>query len=171
MPQRKRFGMEEKMKEWMRPVWDGGEVFRETMAMVEENGICAAPFLYEPEEILRIESFDGTRIYEMGRDCYVEESKLVLTEDSRIPRAGWENFYYGNREEAEEGQKRLSIDFGPVETTDAKFVHLDAIGHPELVTGFQIAVTYRTKARWQERFLRLAWRCCPRFREKAKRRS
>ena len=49
------------MKEWMRPVWDGGEVFRETMAMVEENGICAAPFLYEPEEILRIESYDGTR--------------------------------------------------------------------------------------------------------------
>ena len=69
------------MKEWMRPVWDGGEVFRETMAMVEENGICAAPFLYEPEEILRIESYDGTRIYEMGRDCYVVERKLVLTGD------------------------------------------------------------------------------------------
>lgn len=159
------------MKEWMRPVWDGGEVFRETMAMVEENGICAAPFLYEPEEILRIESYDGTRIYEMGRDCYVEERKLVLTEDSRIPRAGWENFYYGNREEAEEGQKRLSIDFGPVEMTDAKFVHLDAIGHPELVTGFQIAVTYRTKERWQGTVPASGLEVLPRFREKAKKKE
>ena len=160
-----------KIKEWMRPVWTGGEVFRETMMMVEENGVCAAPFLYEPEEVLRIESYDGTRVYEMGRDCYAEEGKLVLTEESRIPRVGWNHFYYGNREEAEEGQKRLALDFGPVETTDGRFVRLDAIGHPELVTGFQIAVTYRTKECWQGTVPVSGLDMLPRFREKVRKKE
>lgn len=162
--------MKEKIQEWMRPVWSGGEVFRETLAMVEENGVCAAPLLYEPEEILRIESYDGTQVYEWGKDCYVENGNLILTEGSRIPRADWKCFYYENREEAEEGQKRISEGFGPVETTDGRYVRLDAVGHPEMVTRFQIAVNYRTKERLGDGVPASGLDSLPRFRESVKKR-
>lgn len=154
------------MRDWMRPVWAGGNIIRETFAMVEEDGVCAAPFLYEPEEILAVEGYDGTRTYEMGKDCTVEDGKLVLTADSDIPRAQWEDFYYSSHEAAMEGQKRTDMNFGPVNTTDGRYVILDAIGHPELVTRFQLAVTYRTKEEWPGEMPSSGLEYLPRFREK-----
>ena len=44
-------------------------------------------------------------------------------------------------------------------------------GHPELVTGFQIAVTYRTKERWQGTVPASGLEVLPRFREKAKKKE
>ena len=123
-------------------------LYRETFAMVEEEGICAAPFLYEPEEILRVESYDAKQLYEQGRDWYVEGGRLILTKDSRIPRAGRETFCHATRETALEEAGRLGLDFGPVRTTDGRYIRLDAIGKPERVTRFQLAVTYRTKEVW-----------------------
>ena len=75
------------------PVWEGGTIWRETFAMIEENGQCSAPFLYSPEKIIRIESYDGKNVYELGRDCFVKDGRLFLTRDSRIPQTGWETFY------------------------------------------------------------------------------
>ncbi len=154
------------MMDWMRPVWAGGNVIRETFAMVEEGGVCAAPFLYEPEEILAIESYDGTQTYQLGKDCALEDGKLMLTADSRIPRAEWKDFYYSSHRDALEGQKRTDMNFGPVSTTDGRYVRLDAIGHPELVTRFQLAVTYRTREAWPGETPSSGLEFLPRFREK-----
>lgn len=132
----------------MRPVWAGGEVYRETFAMVKEGGICAAPFLYEPEEILRVESYDGERIFEPERDWHVEKGQLVLTEDSRIPCAVPETFYHTTEKAAMEELERLDLNFGPVRTRSGRYIRLDIIGHPERLTRFQVAVTYRTGEAW-----------------------
>lgn len=79
------------------PVWEGGTIWRETFAMIEENGQCSAPFLYSPEKIIRIESYDGKNVYELGRDCFVKDGRLFLTRDSRIPQTGWETFIHHRR--------------------------------------------------------------------------
>ena len=42
----------------LRPVWEGGQVFRETFAMVGDGEPCSAPFLLEPEKVIAIESYD-----------------------------------------------------------------------------------------------------------------
>lgn len=136
--------------EYLYPVWEGGKLYRETFAMVEEGGSCEAAFLYEPEKILRIESYDGLHVYEPGRDCIVKDGKLVLTPDSRIPHTDWNTFYYLSEEEAkrELSKRKEKLGFGPVSTTDGRFLNLSAIGNPDYVTRWQIAVTYTTQERW-----------------------
>ena len=134
----------------LRPVWEGGQVFRETFAMVGDGEPCSAPFLLEPEKVIAIESYDKSCTFDLGKDCYVEDGRLVLTQDSRIPHTGWNSFYYDSFEEAKEGQKSnaMELDFGPVATTDGKFLNLNAIGNPEMITRWQAAVTYETREKW-----------------------
>ena len=72
----------------LRPVWEGGQVFRETFAMVGDGEPCSAPFLLEPEKVIAIESYDKSCTFDLGRDCYVEDGRLVLTQDSRMPHTG-----------------------------------------------------------------------------------
>lgn len=129
------------------PVWEGGTIWRETFAMIEENGQCSAPFLYSPEKIIRIESYDGKNVYELGRDCFVKDGRLFLTRDSRIPQTGWETFYTSQETPSCDGKP--GPDFGPVRTTDGKFLNLSAVGNPEYITRWQLAVTYTTQGQWQ----------------------
>lgn len=139
------------LHEMLRPVWKGGQIFRETFACVEDGGLCSAPFLLEPEEIIKVESYDQTQCFEAGRDWYVEAGRLCLTGDSRIPHTGWETFYYASLEEAQKGQDggAVKLDFGPVAVSDGRFLNLNAIGNPEFVTRWQIAVTYEAKEEWK----------------------
>lgn len=138
----------EGLKDWMRPVWEGGTVFRETFAMIEEDGSCTAPFLFEPQQILRAESYDASTVYEQGRDFTVEHGRLALTKDSRIGSAGMDVFLYRSEREALENAP-ADLGFGPVATTEGDFVNLRAVGHPEVVTKWQIAVTYTTGEKWK----------------------
>ena len=82
---------------------------------------CSAPFLYSPEKIIRIESYDGKNVYELGRDCFVKDGRLFLTRDSRIPQTGWETFYTSQETPSCDGKP--GPDFGPVKTTDGKFLN------------------------------------------------
>lgn len=139
------------LKDMLRPVWEVGQIFRETFACVEEGGFCSAPFLLEPEKLIRIESYDQTQRYEAGRDCYVENGRLCLTGNSRIPHTGWETFYYSSRKEAEQGKEEgaVKLDFGPVAVSDGRFLTLNAIGNPDFATRWQVAVTYEAKEGWE----------------------
>lgn len=138
------------LDKWDSAFWKGTQVRRETFAMMDENGICEAPFLLEPEEIIKVESYSGESAYEQGRDYLVKNGKLVLPEGSRILHTGWEQFTRRTKEEAQEEAKgaKIKVDFEPVATTDGDYLSLCAIGHPEFVTKWQTAVTYRAKERW-----------------------
>lgn len=135
----------------MKPFWREGEVYRETFAMVEEDGYCEAPFLLPPEKVLKVESYSGEKVYEEGSDYLVRGDKLILPEGSRIPHTGWERFLCRTEEESQKAleEKGISLDFGCVATTDGNFLNLCAIGNPRFVTDFQVAVTYRAKEGWQ----------------------
>ncbi len=139
------------LKEYLHPVWMGKQVFRETFTMISENGICSAPFLYHPEDIIKVESYDGRIQYQEGKDWYVEDDKLVIPSGSQIQTTGWEGIYFSNREEAEQERKKLPPDFGlpPIATNDGRYIKLFAIGHPWIIYDWQIAVTYTTKEAWE----------------------
>lgn len=143
--------MDEKVKNMLEPVWKAGQVYRETFAMIREDGECRSRFLYLPKEILRVESYDGTLLYEEGRDYRIEKDCLVRTADSRIPCTGWERFYLPGREAAEEEQKHREepLGFGPVETQQGTYVTLNAVGAPQWVTEFQAAVSYTAEDTWK----------------------
>lgn len=142
----------ELLAKYSKPIWVQGEIYRETFAMIEENGICRAPFARKPEEVLTVESYDGTITYEAGRDYLVEDDFLVLPEHSRIPHTTWEYFFFQSKEEAIEDQNKREKDlgFGPVATTDGRYLNLSAVERPEYMTRWQVAVTYRTCEPWTE---------------------
>lgn len=133
-------------REWVTPFWEGKECFRETFAAVKGDGDCKAPFLWRPEEVVSVESYDGETNYEPGRDYFVEGNELVIPEGSCIPVADWETFLYPDYETARKAgeNSEFAKQFGPLKTTDGKFLNLCAIGHPELITGCQLAITYMT---------------------------
>lgn len=138
------------LKDYLTPVWEGGQIFRETFTMIEEEGEVSAPFLYQPEEIKKVESYDGRVEYLEGKDWYVKEGRLCLTPESRIPHTGWEGIYFTSLKEAEEEQKRLPPNFGlpPIATRDGRYIKLFAVGHPWVIYQYQVAVTYTTKENW-----------------------
>lgn len=138
------------IREMIRPVWRKGKVYRETFAMIRENGICKARFLFPPAEVLKVESYDGTKTYQEGKDYFVQGDFLVRTENSEIPFTGWERFYFPEREEAEREmeEREEPLGFGPVQTEDGRYVSLTAVGAPSYVTDYQVAVTYLPRENW-----------------------
>lgn len=160
--------MEENTRIYTRPVWKGGEIYRETFAMVMEPDGCRARFLFKPDQIIRVESYDGTRSYQEEKDYRIEGDYFVRTEESTIPYARWEYFYHTTETEAVQSLKERemregSLGFGPVKTTDGKYVNLTAVGHPSYVTDYQITVTYRTSETWDDEYPESSVNLFPRF--------
>lgn len=98
-------------EEWMKPLWETDTVYRETFAMIEEDGMVKAPFLFPPERILCVESYDGETAYKRERDYKVEDGNLVLTKDSSIPHTGWGTFFYDTEEEARQALEKVILDW------------------------------------------------------------
>lgn len=132
-------------QEWLTPAWEGETCFRETFAAIADEDGCRAPFLWTPEEIISVESYDGEVVYENGKDYLLENDELVIPEGSQIPVAGWETFLYPDFDTAKrKGEaNEFARNFGPLTTTNGKFLNLCAVGHPELVTQNQVAVSYK----------------------------
>ncbi len=139
--------MDHFQREWVMPIWEGTLCWRETFAVVRIDGSCRAPFLCKPSRVLRVESYDRAVCYEEGRDYLVEEDELVIPEDSKIPVTDWGDWVYPDRETAVSKGKGYDFaeDFGPMAASGGGFLNLCAVGHPELLTACQIAVTYETE--------------------------
>ena len=142
--------MNNNLQEMIQPVWKGEKLYRETFAMVLEEGICRARFLFHPSKVLRVESYDGAKTYLEGKDYVVEEDYLIRTADSEIPFADWKKFYFDTREEAvrEMEERKEPLGFGPVQTEEGSYVSLAAVGAPSYVTECQVTVTYLTEEQW-----------------------
>ena len=74
-----------KLSEILTPIWDTETVYGESLLMVrDENGLAAAPLLFEPVEILSVTNAAGTQHYEQGKDYVIERNQLILVPGSRI---------------------------------------------------------------------------------------
>ncbi len=134
-------------EEWVTPIWEGTLCYRETFAMIGEGGTCRAPFLWAPSRVLRVESYDGTVCYEEGRDYRIEGTELLVPRGSRIPVTDWGSWVYPDRETAAlEGRgNEFAEGFGPMAAAGGGFLNLCAVGHPERLTAWQVAVTYEAE--------------------------
>lgn len=139
------------MRDRMEPIWNGGMVYKETVAVIEEQGSCRTPLLFDAERIISVESYDGRMVYEQGKDYVLRDKKLVLTEETRIPYMSWDYLIHDTKEKAQSELDCRSCDigFGPVATTDSRYITLNAIDNPEYITKYQIAVTYETTEKWE----------------------
>ena len=133
----------------LQPIWSGQTIYRETFAMVTDD---PAPFLFHPSRILKVESYDGMTVYEEGTDYYIQDARLIALPSGKIPVCSSNRLYYKTREDAENELHCMkhNIGFGPVSTTDGRFISLQAIDNPSYLTDFQVAVTYQTSENWTD---------------------
>ena len=68
----------------MEPVWDSEIIYDEFVTMVKSNGVCEAPLLFEPKEILSVTSANKLEEYEEGRDWELRGNMLCRTKSSRM---------------------------------------------------------------------------------------
>lgn len=68
----------------MSPIWDSEIIYDEFLTMVRSNGVCQAPLLFEPKEVLSVTSADKLMEYEEGKDWELRDGQLCLTEESRM---------------------------------------------------------------------------------------
>lgn len=139
------------LEDIMNPVWDGKKIFRETFAMIEENGSCEAPFLFQPKQIIRVESYDGLTEYEEDKDWYVEDGRFIRTEHSRIPSTDWGAFYYVKQDERlteQEEEVLQKTGLPPIRTTDGRYADLGNLLDPQYISKWVITVTYTTGEVW-----------------------
>lgn len=120
------------------PVWDTDIVYGESFTMYrDKSGEVCAPFLYEPVEILEVKSADLENVYEEGKDWYVKDGKLYLTENSRAHFMEYDEVYL--KEKKYEPGKSMPAPEGSVLFSEGHFFH-----------DRQLAVTYRCKkGNWQ----------------------
>lgn len=72
------------------PIWEGNYVYNETIMFVGET---EAPLLYTPDNVISVRSFDLLTEYVLGEDYTVEDGKIKLTPNTRIPSFSVEEFY------------------------------------------------------------------------------
>lgn len=68
----------------MSPIWDSEIMYDEFVTMVKSNGVCEAPLLFEPKEILSVTSADKLEEYEEGVDWELRGNMLCRTKQSRM---------------------------------------------------------------------------------------
>lgn len=67
------------------PLWNTDIVYEESLLMVkDEAGRAEAALLFEPTEVLRVESLARGEVYEENKDYIVQNGRIVRTENSRI---------------------------------------------------------------------------------------
>ncbi len=78
---------ENRLQEWMEPVWDSKLISEESVCFFEDASgkEQGGNLLYTPEKIVKITNHDATVVYEEHTDYEITERGLVRTEGSRIP--------------------------------------------------------------------------------------
>lgn len=78
---------ENRLQEWMAPIWKGGLIWEESVCFYEDatGQEKGGNLLYTPKKITKITNHDGTVIYEENKDYRVTERGIARTPGSRIP--------------------------------------------------------------------------------------
>ncbi len=125
------------LEAYMTPIWRGHTVYNETLMFVcDENGaVEPAPLLYEPIKILSVRSFDLQTEYTPGVDYTVAGGRIALTENSRIPRWQYADYY-----------PPQAIPGGSFERTGGGYL---SFGEGDTYFKTQVAVTYEHNGVWK----------------------
>ncbi len=147
---RRNESMDRTERKELRPIWEK-EIYRETITMIPEDDGSYGELLYTPDGKVIVESYDGKTIYQEGKDYILEGRRICLPEGSAIPHTTADILYHDTEEEAKKELDELPYDlgFGPVSTSDGRYITLRAIDHPEYLTKWQVCVSYHTAEEWQ----------------------
>ena len=74
---------DEDLKDIMQNIFAGTQSKNETVMFIDKGDVKA--LLFPIKEIVSVTSYDGSKVYEEGKDYVIEDGKLKVTADSSIP--------------------------------------------------------------------------------------
>lgn len=82
------------MLQELEKVWEGNTVYAEPVCFLKSDKDCAVSgeLLYVPSKILKVEAFDGSHIYEEGKDYTVQGKRIIRTDNSTMPALSKEDY-------------------------------------------------------------------------------
>lgn len=117
----------------MLPILSGEVVYNETVMFVGKAD--RARLLFDPTEILSVTSYDRRRVFEEGRDFFLdEEGRLCVTQNTRIPVISEAKYWHGD------GSQTPSL-----RTMRNGEVVYTYCGERRVMTRWQVCVSYRHK--------------------------
>ncbi len=121
------------LSELMQPIFSGSTSKNETVMFLDYGE--TKTLLYPIESVISVTSYDGSKVYEEGKDYVVADGKLTLPEGSSIPCITSEKFYHSP---------------GSQLTTkhDGK-EYLTHWGEGKLMTDWQVNVNYTHAEGWE----------------------
>ena len=127
--------------EYLTPIWETDKVVNETFMFLGEED--EAPFLYPPTEILSVSNYFLDKQYVEGKDYVVKDGKFKPLKGGDIPYYSVEEYYTTER-----GHYGILVDMEkiPYRLEGVRYL---AYGEMDTFTKNQVAVTYRTNAKWQ----------------------
>ena len=127
--------------EYLTPIWKTDKVVNETFMFLGEGD--EAPFLFSPTEILRVSNYFLNKDYVEGKDYLIKDGKFIPLSDGEIPYYQIEEYYT-----TEKGHYGILVDMEkiPYKLDGVRYL---AYGEGDTFTRNQVAVTYRTNAKWQ----------------------
>ena len=125
---------------YMTPVWKNKVVYNESVMFfpnAETREYDPAPLLYTPTKVLSVRSSDLKTEYEEGIDYVIENGKIKLTSNSRIPKWEYDDYYLKT---APEGFACGSV------RAPGRYI---CFASGKKYAQMQLAVTYEHNAKWK----------------------
>ncbi|MBQ2942763.1 MAG: SGNH/GDSL hydrolase family protein [Clostridia bacterium] len=122
---------------YMIPFWEGDVVEDEACFVMEDEDGCVIPvsLLYKPDKVLKVTDYTLTVTYEEGKDYMVEDGKIIIIPEGRIPVMKSKDFFLEEKVEGKSFMRR-----------NGKFL---AFAEWVLMYPYQIAVTYEHSEKWE----------------------
>ena len=136
------------------PFWKGNTVYNESVIFVpDKNGNMWAPLFYNPDGIISVRDSTLRVVYKEGKDYFLQDGKIWITEDSAIPHFKYDEFFCPN----ETGELIMNYDFGGHLKVDG--------GHFFYPKNIHVTYTHSDGWPWQEPKFK-GDRCLPRLMKK-----
>ena len=135
------------LEQFLYPVWQGNVSYAEA-AFVRESengGIEPITLLYPIDRIISVRSADLGTVYTEGTDYIVENGRLRVLENGRIPRLAFSDYFFPLTDEEHE-QNRLATKFPAANNRGWGYIRAEiGVGKPGM-SAWTLAVTYEHSA-------------------------
>lgn len=135
------------LEQFLSPIWEGTVSYAEAVFVreSENGGIDPIALLYPIDRILSVRSADLATVYTEGSDYTVEDGKLRILENGRIPRLAYSDYFFPLTD-AEHEENRLATKFPAANNHGWGYIRAEIGAGKPGMSQWTLAVTYEHPA-------------------------
>ena len=135
------------LEQFLSPIWEGTVSYAEAVFVreSENGGIDPIALLYPIDRILSVRSADLATVYTEGTDYSVEDGKLRILENGRIPCLAYSDYFFPLTD-AEHEENRLATKFPAANNRGWGYIRSEIGAGKPGMSQWTLAVTYEHPA-------------------------